>query len=159
MRTNAKRLIDFFRYLWLRPSYPKGTSWDSTVSAAGEEWVDDTKFSHVPVLSGGASVEELVIRILNRATENPDQDKLIEDLNTEFGLPQGTAIKVIDRALGGVVRAAALNPKARPDLDIDPVACIAFRLASDDHRYIDAIYPDWQDWEPGVHSDSPCLDW
>lgn len=128
------------------------TAWDSMVAAASEEWVDDTVFQFPIALPTEVSNKDFATFMLDRAVTHPDLETFRADIATTFGLNDEIALNAIDRALGGVARAASLNPLACPDGAIDPVAAEAFRIASDNLEIISAIYPCWQTWKPGVHS-------
>lgn len=128
------------------------TAWDSMVASASEEWVDDTVFQFRISLPTNVSNRDFVTFMLDRAVTHPDLETFRADIATTFGLNDEFALKAIDRALGGVARAASLNPLACPNDAIDPVAAEAFRIASDNVGIISSIYPSWETWKPGVHS-------
>lgn len=130
------------------------TAWDSMVAAASEEWGDGTVFQFRISLPKNVSNKDFVTFMLDRAVTDPDLDTFRSDIATTFGLNDEIALEAIDRALGGVARAASLNPLACPDDAIDPVGAGAFRIASANLGIISAIYPGWQTWKPGVHSKS-----
>jgi hypothetical protein len=141
----------FVRFL-SAPKLSPATSWDSTVAAASEEWADPTEFDFRPELKYGQSVQGLVERIIGEARSGPNQKKLVHQITVEFGLSERDSLTAIDRVLGGIVRAAAMNPNARPDFGRDPVASVAFVLAAEDTGVIDDIFPGWRTWPPGAHS-------
>ena len=146
-----KALRDYIRLL-RSPKQPVGTSWQSTVLAASEEWVDERHFRFLPTLNDANAIELLALTIITKARKHPDQGALIGELTTKFSLPDGEALTAIDRALGGVVRAASQNLEARPSSIDDPVAAASFDIAMLDERVIDDIYPGWREWRPGPHS-------
>ena len=128
------------------------TSWDSVVLAASEEWVDETVFRFCVPLPDGTTYNDLVTCILCEAIQKPDLAALQRNLCRRFSITENDALTSIDRALGGVTRAASLNPKAHPDPTIDPIASSAFDQATNDHSILDAIYPDWRTWKLGYYS-------
>jgi hypothetical protein len=156
MKSSAlfKKLSIVFRsirhVLTVRPMV--ATEWGSMVDAASEEWVDKTIFRFTVELPQGVSCDALVAFILEKARGEPDLKLLLTQLAAQFQITEKQALTTIDRALGGVARAAALNPAACPDVSIDPVGCSAFIQASKDHSIIDAVYPTWRSWKPGCHS-------
>jgi hypothetical protein len=127
------------------------TAWESMVTAASEEWVDETVFRFTVKLPAHASYRELADSILETGRKHPDLATLQKQLAAKFSITEKEALRAIDRALGGVVRAATLNPHACPDAAIDPVAAAAFALALEDPAIIDSIFPGWREWEPSVH--------
>ena len=129
------------------------TAWDSMVMAASEEWVDETVFRFAVTLPDGMSYSDLATRIVDQAIVHPDLDTLQQDISRSFLISERDAITAIDRALGGLCRAATLWPRACPDRGIDPVAAAAFDLASEGHTILDSIYPGWAKWRPGCHSE------
>ena len=148
----------FFRSLFenlnlIQRDPPYGSAWDSSVMAAYEEWGDTRSYTYVPHIKEGCTLEFFVSTILGLAKAEPKQDEFIKLVSRNFEISEEDAMSSIDRALGGVVRAASLNPRACPDRSSDPVASIAFEQAFNDHSIIDAIYPMWRSWKPGVHSD------
>lgn len=148
LKAFGKAFVDALREPASSVAGPVGTPWDSMVSAASEEWVDPTVFRFTTVLPAGASYQDLADCILRAARTRPDLDRLQKRIASQYALSQAHALTSIDRALGGVVRAAALNPLASPDAAIDPVAAAAYALATADPTIIDSIYPDWREWEP-----------
>lgn len=138
------------------PSY----AWDSMVGAASEEWVDPTVFRFTVALLPGVGYPDLAASILNAARSRPDLDTLQTHLAAQYAISEKDALTAIDRALGGVVRAASLSPLACPDAAIDPVAAAAFALATHDTTIIDSIYPGWREWrtwEPSSADETPAV--
>jgi hypothetical protein len=128
------------------------TAWDSMVLAASEEWVDDTVFRFTVSLPRGASYREFAACILDAARTHPDLHTLQKRLASLYFISEREALTAIDRALGGVVRAATMNPQSCPDASIDPVAAAAFEVSTADPTIIDSIFPGWRSWKPGSHS-------
>jgi hypothetical protein len=135
-----------------RPEQPAGTSWQSTVLAASEEWVDETSFRFQPTLKNPEAIRSLAQKIIIQARQAPDQDALLRELTSKFALPDGEALSAVDRALGGVARAASRNLGSRPSSIDDPVAAATFDLAMQDEGILDDIYPEWRAWRRGPHS-------
>lgn len=127
------------------------------VLAASEEWVDETVFRFSPSLPKEISTDELVKHIIDRAVNHPDLNQLIKETSSHFSLSERDALMAIDRALGGICRAATLRQEACPDCHVDPVGAAAFIRALDNHSIIDSIYPGWTDWESGYHSATPQI--
>lgn len=142
---------DYVRFL-RRPNQPVGTSWQSTVLAASEEWVDESHFRFQPRLKGADAIVSLAQEIVAKAREAPDQEALLQELTAKFSLPDGEALAATDRALGGVARAVSRNPGARPSSIDDPIAAASFDIAMLDEGVLDDIYPGWREWRPGPHS-------
>jgi hypothetical protein len=143
-----------FRVAFMGRSFPvtTATAWDSMVLAASEEWVDDTVFRFKVQLPSETSYREFANCILGTTRTHPDLTTFQTHLATQYSISKSDALTAIDRALGGVVRAATLNPRACPDASVDPVAAAAFAISIDDLTIIDSIFPDWRSWKPGVHS-------
>ncbi len=146
-----RALRDYMRFL-RRPEQPVGTTWQSTVLAASEEWVDETSFRFQPTLKNAEATRSLAQDIVILARQVPDQEALLRELTSKFALPDGEALSAVDRALGGVARAASRNPSSRPSPMDDPVAAATFDLAMQDEGILDDIYPDWRAWRRGPHS-------
>jgi hypothetical protein len=146
-----RALRDYMRFL-RRTKQPVGTNWQSTVLAASEEWVDETNFQFQPTLKNSEAIQSLAQQIVAQARDNPDLDALLRELTSKFALLDGEALSAVDRALGGVVRAAGRNHRSRPNSIDDPVAAAAFDFTMQDETILDDIYPSWRTWRCGPHS-------
>jgi hypothetical protein len=67
-----------------------------------EGWTDDFNFP----MASGRTVEELVDYVLQAAIQRYTNSTVIQKLISDFGLTEADAGFALDRALGGVVRAA-----------------------------------------------------
>jgi hypothetical protein len=98
--------------------------------AASEEMGGGQDFKFVIPDKTKASYEKLVSRILEIAvTENPDLNDARKVLSSAFAISIEESLTSIDRTLGGVARASSMNPQLCPDMNTDPIACIAFEMA------------------------------
>jgi len=104
------------------------------------------------MLENPEATRSLAQEIVIQARQGPDQDTLLRELTSKFALPDGEALSAVDRALGGVARAASRNLGSRPSSIDDPVAAATFDLAMHDEGILDDIYPDWRAWRRGSHS-------
>lgn len=143
------RELHLLRRAWTlfqdRRNHPsqRASSWDSMLLAASEELLDDNDLSRRVLLPAGATYEALTRSILDHARVTPDLDVLINHLHQCFGISRGDAGIAIDRALGGVVRAASQRADVSPDPERDPVAWHAYERSRSERRIIDDIYPGW----------------
>jgi hypothetical protein len=143
------RELHILRRAWLlfreRRAHPPrcASGWDSMLVAASAELLDDDDLSRTVMLPSGATYEGLTRTILDHARVPPDIDELINHLQLAFGISYADAVTAIDRALGGVVRAASGRADVSPDPERDPVAWHAYERCRSERHIIDDIYPGW----------------
>jgi len=137
-----RTIWEFIEFHRNRSKAVVATAWESMVGTAYEELGDNTEFSFRPQVSD-ERLPVLVREIVERARREPEQKELLGELTVLFNLPEGEAFKSVDRALGGVARAASRDHSTRPKEFSDPIAAQAFDLAMNDPNIIDDIYTDW----------------
>jgi hypothetical protein len=91
----------------------------------------------------GSTLEQLVDFILQALARNDPETMLMAKLVTGFGMSQEDATLAMDRACGGVVRAATGNPQNCPIQQQDPVAWLSFHRCLREPSLITAIYPQY----------------
>jgi hypothetical protein len=102
-----------------------------------EGWTDDFNFP----MASGRTVEELVDYVLQAAIQRYTNSTVIQKLISDFGLTEADAGFALDRALGGVVRAATVRASNCPAKEKDPVAWSSFQRCIKSPDLIAAIYP------------------
>jgi hypothetical protein len=102
-----------------------------------EGWTDDLNIA----IAAGRTVEELVEVVLEAATRRDTTSTTIDRLMKEFGLSRPDAELALDRALGGVVRAATGQAENCPSKKKDPVAWTSYQRCLKAPGLIAAIYP------------------
>jgi len=100
-------------------------------------WTDDMNIA----VGDGHSLEELVDYVLQSTVHGQTKAAMVEHLSEAFRLSPVDAELALDRAYGGVVRAATGQAANRPNKDKDPVAWISFQRCSKQPELIAAIYP------------------
>jgi hypothetical protein len=105
--------------------------------AAVTEWTDDLT---VP-LPPGRTVAELVDLALQSTLRGTPADEVERNLAAEFGLSDDDAALVLDRSMGGLVRAGTRNPANCPEPDKDPMAWEAFQRGTADPSLVDRTFP------------------
>jgi hypothetical protein len=100
-------------------------------------WTDDMNIQIGP----GHTLDQLVDSILHAAMRRDDASKTVAALVEDFGVSEEDAALALDRACGGVVRAATGNPHNCPDKDKDPIAWLSYHRCLREPNIIAAIYP------------------
>jgi hypothetical protein len=93
------------------------------------------------VVSGGRSLEELVDYVLECTMRRDAPTMIVHQLSERFGLTQAVAELALDRACGGVVRAATGRADNCPAKDKDPVAWLTYQTCLKRPDLTAAIYP------------------
>ena len=101
-----------------------------------EGWTDDMT---IP-LPTGVTAEQIVDLVLSFAAAGVPPEKGIAEL-VSWGLPQGDAELVSDRALGGAFRAGTIDPANAPSEDKDPIASVSYKRCRNEPALIAAIFP------------------
>lgn len=91
-------------------------------------WTDDLTIRMPP----NRTVAELVDFVLQSAIRGIQAERIVRRLAKEFGLSKGDAELACDRSFGGLVRAAARDPRNCPQQTKDPVAWESFRRGRSD---------------------------
>lgn len=102
-----------------------------------EGWTDDMNIALAP----GRSLEELVDWVLECNVRRDKPTVIVQQLIEKFGLTQADAELALDRACGGVVRAATGRADNCPPKDKDPVAWLSYQKCLKRPDLIAAIYP------------------
>ena len=93
------------------------------------------------VVSAGRSLEELVDYVLECKKRRDERTTIVQHLSENFGLTQADAELALDRACGGVVRAATGRADNCPAKDKDPVAWFSYQKCLAQPDLIAALYP------------------
>ena len=102
-----------------------------------EGWADDMNIA-VP---DGRSLEEVVDFVLESTIRRDRPTTIVQNLSERFGLAQADAELALDRACGGVVRAATGRADNCPARDKDPVAWVSYQECIKRPDLIAAIHP------------------
>lgn len=102
-------------------------------------WTDDMNIQIAP----DRTLDQLVDIVLQAAMRQDDSATTIAALIRDFGLSEEDAALALDRACGGVVRAATGNPQNCPNQQKDPVAWLSFQRCLREPTIIGAIYPQY----------------
>ena len=100
-------------------------------------WTDDMNI----VVASGRSLEEIVDCVLESKVQGEAPNAIVQNLTEKFGLTQADAELALDRACGGVVRAATGRADNCPAKDKDPVAWFSYQRCLNQPDLIAAIYP------------------
>ena len=102
-----------------------------------EGWTDDMNIQ----IAADRTLDELVDFVLQAAMRRDDDAKTIAALVEHFKASEEDAALALDRACGGVVRAATRNPHNCPDQKKDPIAWLSYQRCLREPSIIGAIYP------------------
>jgi hypothetical protein len=92
-------------------------------------------------VSAGRSLEELVDYVLECKKRRDERTTIVQHLSENFGLTQADAELALDRACGGVVRAATGRADNCPAKDKDPVSWFSYQKCLAQPDLIAALYP------------------
>src|SRR5215467_2075473 len=104
-----------------------------------EGWTDDMNIQ----IAAGHTLDKLVDFVLQAAMRGDDSSKTIAALVENFSVSEEDAALALDRACGGVVRAATRNPQNCPDRQKDPIAWLSYQRCLREPSIIGAIYPEF----------------
>ena len=90
-----------------------------------EGWTDDMNVA----IGNGRSVQELAESIMQALLERATPETILNHIAREFALSVEDAELSLDRAQGGIVRAATGNIQNKPDQAKDPIAFYTFQEA------------------------------
>ena len=102
-----------------------------------EGWTDDMNI----VVSAGRNLEELVDYVLECAKRGDARTTIVQHLSENFGLTQADAELAMDRACGGVVRAATRRADNCPAREKDPIAWLSYQKSLKRPDLIAALCP------------------
>jgi hypothetical protein len=102
-----------------------------------EGWTDDLNIQIAP----GHTLDELVDFILQAVVRRDDSSTIIAELVRNFGVSEDDAVLALDRACGGVFRAATGDPENCPDQQKDPVAWLGYQRCLREPSLFSAIFP------------------
>ena len=92
-------------------------------------------------VGNGHSLEELVDYVLQSTVRSHAKATMVQHLSEEFALSSADAELALDRAYGGVIRAATGQRANSPPKDKDPIAWISFHETLNEPELIAAICP------------------
>ena len=87
------------------------------------------------------TLEQLVDYVLECTIRRDAPTTIVQNLSERFGLTQADAELALDRACGGVVRAATGRAENSPAKDKDPVALFSYQACTKQPDLIAAIDP------------------
>jgi len=102
-----------------------------------EGWTDDMTI----VVPTGRSLDDIVDYVLQATIRQETPSNMVRHLTMEFGLTQSDAELALDRACGGVVRAATGRQDNCPSKEKDPMAWLSFQRCLKQPALIGAIFP------------------
>jgi hypothetical protein len=80
-------------------------------------------------LNSGRTLEELAQLVFDLLDAGVPYESTLERVRSQFALSSADAALGVDRAMGGLVRAASAQPMNCPDPNQDPIARASFALA------------------------------
>lgn len=102
-------------------------------------WTDDMNIQVGP----GQTLDQLVDFVLHATMRRDDSSTIIASLIKDFGLSEEDAALALDRACGGVVRAATGNPQNCPNQQKDPIAWLSYQRCLREPSIIPAVWPQY----------------
>ena len=111
-------------------------------------WTDDMSVQLVP----GISEDELVEGVIQAFKQETPFDKVLTEVVTPCVIDEDDADLVLERALGGIVRALTGNRQNCPDRCMDPIAWRTFMV-------VWGTLPRKRWWSPGKDVAGYWYDW